>query len=312
MLFAKRHKWHAKISTTLKLLTCLSCAFFTSAVAEPEQTKLKADEICLSGGTFTMGSEAHYPEEKPLREVSVDAFCMDRHEVSNQQFEKFVAATGYKTVAETGPARSDYPGQPDAFFAPGSAVFVSPGSLKSAALNQWWQFRETANWRSPQGDPSTKAQSLYPVVHVAYKDALAYAKWLGRDLPTEAQWEFAAREIGANGANPDLQANLIPAKAANTWQGRFPLNNSAEDGHVGTAPVGSYPANAHGFFDLIGNVWEWTKSPYQGPAAQRTIKGGSHLCAPNYCLRYRPSARQGQDTGLGTSHIGFRTVRKLP
>lgn len=284
--------------------------------------------VHLAGGRFTMGSDHHYAEEAPAQEAVVDPFWIDRHDVTNAQFERFVAATGYVTVAER-PA-TDANGRRSA---PASAVFVMPEGRRAGT----WRLVPGADWRHPLG-PGSSIDGLanHPVVQVAYEDALAYARWLGRTLPTEAQWEFAAR--GGLPAQPYAWGERFAPEGrpmANTWQGAFPLVNSANDGFAGTSPVGCFPANGHGLFDMAGNVWQWTATVYalarergagfdpgrpddtlarraEPPGSARVIKGGSHLCAPNVCMRYRPAARQPAEPGLGTSHIGFRTVASVP
>lgn len=263
------------------------------------------DLVAVPGGRLLMGAGAMYREEGPTVVVDVAPFAIDRYEVTNRQFAAFVAATGYVTMAERGPE-------------PGSAVFTPQKALAGLSdAMPWWRFQPGANWRAPEGSGSTIAgRDDDPVVHVAFEDALAYARWLGRDLPTEAEWEFAARGgiVGARYAwGDDPEAAAVPR--ANTWQGFFPVEDSGADGHAGLAPVGCYKPNGYGLHDMIGNVWEWTADPYvagmrpgTGDPAVRTVKGGSYLCSPDYCARFRPAARQPQKTGLGTSHIGFRTV----
>lgn len=272
--------------------------------------------VWVPGGTFMMGAEFAYAEEGPHHAAGVDGFWMDQTEVTNAQFAEFVAATGYLTLAERG--ISD-PMNPAAVPKRGSAVF-KPEAIPNS---QWWLFVEGASWRHPQGPASSLAGlQQHPVVHIAYEDAQAYAHWKGHSLPTEAQFEYAAQSSS--------RKNAEGVHIANTWQGLFPFQHASLDGYSGSAPVGCYGANALGLYDLIGNVWEWTSSAYYpnhgftAPAdapdgydpnqpeetAVAVIKGGSYLCAPNYCMRYRPEARQGQSKGLGTSHIGFRTVRQ--
>ncbi|RMF11363.1 MAG: formylglycine-generating enzyme family protein [Alphaproteobacteria bacterium] len=286
-------------------------------------------QVDIKGGTYTMGAAGRYPDEGPSVEVRVEDFSIDVHEVTNAQFRRFVEDTGYMTVAEREPDPAHYPGVPPEMLVPGSVVFVPPtdGSRGFKPLS-WWRFVPGANWRHPRGPGSDiKGKDHLPVVHVAYEDALAYAKWAGRALPTEAQWEYAARG-GLNGKTYSWGDERTPddKMMANTWQGIFPVHNSGEDGFRGVAPVGCFSANGYGLYDMIGNVWEWTASPYypsHAPSGKvpdegydprqpgvpvRVIKGGSFLCAPNYCMRYRPAARHAQETGLGTDHIGFRTV----
>jgi len=250
-----------------------------------------AGMVLVPAGTFAMG-DTLYPEEGPIREVSVRGFWMDRTEVTNADFAAFVKATGYVTAAE----------RPDQ---KGAAVFVMPsGSADLSSFTSWWRYVDGANWRQPGGPgTSIEGRENYPVVAVTLEDAQAYAQWKGRRLPTEEEWERAAR-AGAS-TPPDHEQ----PSAANTWQGLVPVVDAAEDGFAGMSPVGCFQPNAYGLFDMVGNVWEMTATIYEGhtPRAQ-VIKGGSFLCAPNYCRRYRPAARQPQEADLGTSHVGFRTV----
>jgi formylglycine-generating enzyme required for sulfatase activity len=247
--------------------------------------------VLIPAGAFAMG-DTLYPEEGPVREVSVRSFWMDRTEVTNAEFAAFVKATGYVTTAE----------RPDQ---KGAAVFVMPsGSADLSSITSWWRYVDSANWRQPGGPgTSIEGRDNYPVVAVTLEDAEAYAKWKGRRLPTEEEWERAAR---AGASTPPEHGQ---PKAANTWQGLFPVIDTADDGFPGMSPVGCFKPNAYGLFDMVGNVWEMTNTVYEGhsPRAQ-VIKGGSFLCAPNYCRRYRPAARQPQEADLGTSHVGFRTV----
>ena len=230
---------------------------------------------------------------------------MDRHEVTNAEFAAFVRATGYQTTAERVP---DVPREsPAEFHEPGGAVFVRPRPGSSAA---WWQYRPGANWKHPEGPGSSIAgRESYPVVQVSYHDAVAYAEWMGKDLPTETEWEYAATRTGISGSQPPENAN--------TYQGHFPFYDSGADGLAGLGPVGCY-ADSAGMYDLIGNVWEWTADPFTPPASgsksadsasiQRTIKGGSFLCSPDYCARYRATAREPAEADFSTNHIGFRLV----
>jgi formylglycine-generating enzyme len=276
----------------------------------------------IPAGEFEMGStvERAWAEEQPAHRVRLSrAYLMDQTEVTNAQFAQFVAATGYRTLAERGLRQGD---APDAPVIAGSAVFRPRGGPEAMrSFVNWWQFEAGASWQHPDG-PGTSINGLeqHPVVHIAFEDALAYAQWKGHSLPTEAQFEFAAQ----GGARKNAAGEF----AANSWQGMFPSLNTAADGYSGTAPVGCFDANPFGLHDLIGNVWEWTQSPYyerhdfaakrahpQGfdpvqpdEKAVAVLKGGSFLCAPDYCMRYRPEARIGQSLGLGASHIGFRTV----
>lgn len=270
----------------------------------------------VPGGEFTMGAEGTYFEEGPTFDTSVEGFWMAQSEVTNAEFAEFVAATDYLTLAERGienPETGEH--------IPGSAVFAP--HISDEPVNPfagWWQFMENANWQQPEGPGSSIAgREQYPVVHIAFEDAQAYAQWKGHALPTESQFEYAAQ----TSLHRDADGNFV----SNTWQGLFPFQHDSRDGFTGTAPAGCFSPNALGLYDLIGNVWEWTQTIYYAnhafPQAEQfpegydpnqpgepvaVIKGGSYLCAPNYCMRYRPEARQAQSKGLGTSHIGFRTV----
>ena len=283
----------------------------------------------LPGGTFRMGSEDFYPEEAPVRPVTVGAFWMDEHQVTVAEFRAFVSATGYRTVAERPLDPADFPGVEPEKLVPGSLVFhMTPGPVDLRDYFAWWDYVPGACWGRPEGEGSSvDGREDHPIVHVAYEDAAAYAAWAGKELPTEAEWEYAARG-GLDGAaftwgDEDLQEHT---PLANTWQGEFPWQNLLVDGFAGTSPVGSFPPNDYGLFDMAGNVWEWTcdvfevdhpgqaASPCCAPgesgvnASRRVIKGGSHICAPNYCLRYRPAARQSETVDTSTGHIGFRCV----
>ncbi|NUP40371.1 MAG: formylglycine-generating enzyme family protein [Nonomuraea sp.] len=296
----------------------------------------------IPGGVFTMGSDRHYPEEAPAHQVAVDDFLIDPHPVTNARFATFVTATGHLTLAERAPDPADYPGADPALLVPASAVFTPPTrpvSLRDAY--RWWSHVPGANWRHPTG-PGSGLTDLddHPVVHIAYCDAAAYAAWAGRRLPTEAEWEYAARggldaAEYAWGAEPTPQGRHL----ANVWQGDFPHHNTSADGYYWTSPVGAFPPNAFGLYDMIGNVWEWTadwwsphrristgscccppRNPAGGrealsvdphvPLAERrgrkVMKGGSYLCAPDYCRRYRPAARLPQPVDTSTCHLGFR------
>lgn len=297
-------------------------------------SSMAASQRWVAGGRFIMGADDAYPEEAPAREVLVEGFWMDRHEVSNAQFARFVRASGYRTLAERGLDAGRYPAVPPRLRRPGSMVFHMPTQLAPDQLN-WWQFVAGASWRQPEGPGSSwRGRENHPVVHIAREDAEAYARWAGRSLPTEAEFEYAAHG-GRDRRFPwgdSLQRQ--GRQMANTWQGPFPFKNNMDDGFAATAPVGCFAANGHGLFDLIGNVWEWTADdwsmPLLGTTAQPvpsledalsaqvrgsklgTIKGGSFLCSPLYCQRYRPSARHAQELSLGSSHIGFRTVSHAP
>ena len=290
-----------------------------------------------------MGSDAHYPEEAPAHRVRVDGFFIDPYPVTNLQFAAFVAATGYRTVAERASNPASYPGALPGRLKPGSLVFrKARGPVDLRDFRNWWVWKSGVYWRHPEGDGSSVAGRLdHPVVQVAFEDAETYAHWVGKALPTEAEWEFAARG-GLEGAEFVWGYEFAPGgrPMANTWQGEFPWQNLRTDGFDRTSPVGAFPANGYGLFDMAGNVWEWTtdwfsarhqldaESPccvlhnprggsseasYDGAEPQiriprKVVKGGSFLCAPNYCRRYRPAARHPQMIDSGMSHIGFRCV----
>ena len=260
--------------------------------------------VWIEGGTFDMGPEDYYPDERPIRAVSVEGFWIRSTEVTNDEYGAFVEATGYRTVAERMPPEGG---------APGSAVFIAPTERVSLRAMSWWHWVEGAHWRHPEGPGSSiETRGNHPVTHIAYEDATAYAAWAHEELPSEIEWEYAASAAGTVSDQPYRFEEGRNRPIANTWQGLFPVLNVGEDGHMGTSPAGCFEANAFGVFDMIGNVWEWTNTPApaQSGPAKGTIKGGSFLCAPNFCVRYRPAAREAQETGLGTNHIGFRTVRR--
>ena len=273
-----------------------------------------------------MGSEDFYPEERPVREANVEGFWIDVRPVTVAAFRRFVKAAGYVTLAERTPDPRLPRRQAGAAACPArscSAVRAAPS--RSTTMRPGGSYVPGACWRSPEGPGSdTYTRARHPVVHIAHEDALAYARWAGRALPTEVEWERAARG-GLDGATYAWGDDPLPGGQymANTWQGEFPWRNSGLDGHVGTSPVGAYPANGYGLLDVTGNAWEWTADDFAstrtrgaccapdhggGEIGRKVIKGGSHLCAPSYCLRYRPAARQGQEIDSSTSHLGFRCV----
>jgi formylglycine-generating enzyme len=310
--------------------------------AEDLQT---GDMVWIPGGTFRMGSDHHYPEEAPVHRVTVNEFWIDPTPVTNRQFKRFVMATGHKTIAEIPPDPKDYPGALPHLLYAGSLVFSPLQRVANLRdWSQWWEFMKGADWRHPYGPKSSiNVLDDHPVVHVAHSDALAYAKWAGKDLPTEAEWEFAARG-GFDGAEFAWGDEFTPGgrHMANTWQGNFPLQNLNQDGYERTSPVQAFAPNGYGLHDMIGNVWEWTSDWYapkheadapkaccipQNPRGGRqegsydprlpniriprkVLKGGSHLCAPNYCRRYRPAARHAEPIDTSTSHVGFRCVKR--
>jgi formylglycine-generating enzyme required for sulfatase activity len=283
--------------------------------------------VDLPGGTFRMGCERFYPEERPVRWETVGPFSIDTHPVTVAEFRCFVEATGHVTWAEHAPEAADYPGAPPELLVPGSLVFrKTTGPVDLRDISNWWHWTPGAEWRHPEGaDSSVGGREQYPVTHVSHADAEAYAAWAGKSLPTEVEWEYAARG-GLDSATYTWGEEFAPEGRfmANTWQGEFPWQNLRTDGFEGTSPVGSFPGNGYGLYDMAGNVWEWTADWFNGTAPakppccaptsaderfpRRVIKGGSHLCAPNYCLRYRPAARQAEPIDTTTSHIGFRCV----
>lgn len=317
----------------------------TLAAESAEATMPRPGMVWIPGGAFAMGSEDHYPEEAPVRRVRVDGFWIDQFPVTNRQFQAFVEAVGWTTIAERPVDPDLYPGAAPDLLRPSSIVFVQPLADQPLQDGAWWKYIAGADWRHPAG-PGSDIEGMddHPVVHVSWEDVTAYAEWANADLPTEAEWEFASRG-GLDGADFAWGDELAPGgkQMANTWQGRFPLINEAADGWSRTSPVGAFPANGFGLYDMIGNVWEWTRdywsirkaaeagatsccmprNPQGGTAeasreagsnaptvSRRTLKGGSHLCAPSYCRRYRPAARHAQAEDSAASHIGFRCVQR--
>ncbi|ANU07228.1 formylglycine-generating enzyme family protein [Paraurantiacibacter namhicola] len=298
-----------------------------AAAAARDCAALSDEPVRIGGGTFRMGQADVYAEEGPVRETTVDGFWIDPHEVTNRQFAEFVEETGYVTLAEkpVDPALFGVPEDqiPPDMLQPGSAVFTPPAQ-PSMNYADWWEYMPGASWKKPYGPDGAEAAPDEPVVHLAWEDMVAYAEWKGGRMPTEAEWEFAA----SAGQEPSKDQ----PEQANSWQGAFPMENRETDGFKGIAPVGCYAPNANGLYDMVGNVWEVTSDYFRpghdpaqrdnprGPApseaydplnaggleVSRTVKGGSYLCAPNYCQRYRPASRQGRDPTMGTSNVGFR------
>ena len=301
------------------------------------------DMVWIPGGTFRMGSDKHYVEERPVHKVTVDGFWIDKYPVTNERFAEFVEATGHVTFAEIPPDPKDYPGAlPEMLYA-GSLVFHKPhGPVDRANIGNWWSYDRGADWRHPRGrETSIEGIERHPVVHVTFGDAETFARWEGKELPTEAEWEYAARG-GLLDAPYAWGHEFMPGDRpmANTWQGEFPYQNLVEDGYEGTSPVGAFPPNNYGIYDMIGNTWEWTTdwynpqheadapkaccvpvNPLGGKETQsydpnhpeikiprKVLKGGSYLCAPNYCRRYRPAARFPEPIDTSTCHVGFRCI----
>jgi formylglycine-generating enzyme len=290
--------------------------------------------VSMAGGEFWMGDDKFYPDEGPVYAAWVEPFLIDEHPVTNEQFGAFVAATGYRTTAERPLPAEEYPDMSERERAPGALVFrPTPGPVPLDNWRAWWEWVPGASWWHPQGpESSLHGRAAHPVVQVSFEDASAYAEWAGKRLPTESEWEFAARgglERATFAWGDELKPN--GELMANTWQGEFPYRNTSANGWIGTSPVGSFAPNGYGLFDMIGNVWEWTVTEYQDrhivvnpccvgedarpgvepSAMRRALKGGSHLCAPEYCLRYRPAARSPQSDDTSTTHIGFRCVRDV-
>jgi sulfatase modifying factor 1 len=323
----------------------LAAAGIVIFIFKPLKSDLVAASLCvvtnpelvlIKGGEFIMGAAGMYPEEFLATLTQVKDFMLSRYETTDKEFAEFVAATGYKTVAERMPDPSLYPDIDSQLLKPGSAVFIGlSDAVKTGTLLNSWHFTEGANWQSPNGaDSNIDGMDYYPVVHIAHADAEAYAKWKGHRLPTEAEFEFAARGGLVDKKYASCDSYVIDGEyQGNTWQGLFPFQDTGEDGHVGIASVGGFKPSAYGAYNMIGNVWEWTSStyypqhftrnqlpeglpeqgydPHHPGIAVGVIKGGSYLCADDFCARYRPAARHAQDTGLGTSHIGFRTVKDV-
>ncbi len=293
------------LSASFVLISVSACG--NKSTVAPSTEKVVAclttipPSVTVKSGTASIGNDHAYREEGPKRSINISAFDIDATEVTNGAFREFVTATGYVTDAEKKQA---------GFNVPGGAVFRTP----DAENTSWWQFVEGASWKHPEGPESSIIGRDYdPVVQISLKDAKAYAAWSGRRLPTQDEWEYAA-----NAGSDDTYvwgSERAPngEEQANTWQGAFPLENLADDGYLRRAPVGCYTPNAFELYDMIGNVWEWTDTPFsrQSGTIQYVIKGGSFLCAPNYCRRYRASALQPQDADFTTNHIGFRTVGDL-
>jgi sulfatase modifying factor 1 len=301
----------------------------------------------IPGGTFRMGSDNHYIEERPAHRVTVDGFWIDKYPVTNERFAQFIADTGYTTFAEIPPNPADYPGALPHMLYAGSLVFHRPtGPVDRRDIGNWWSYDRGADWRHPYGaNSSIDGLDHHPVVHVTFADAEAFARWEGKQLPTEAEWEFAARG-GLDGKPYAWGHEFMPGNRpmANTWQGEFPYQNLMEDGYEGLSPVDAFPPNGYGLHDMIGNVWEWTTdwfvarhpadaakaccvpaNPRGGKEAdsfdprqpeiripRKVLKGGSHLCAPNYCRRYRPAARFPEPVDTSTCHVGFRCIVRQP
>jgi formylglycine-generating enzyme len=313
--------------------------YFGAVKAAPRKNMVE-----VPGGEFDMGCDRFYPDEQPVRRVHVDGFWMDEHAVTVAEFRRFVRDTGYVTWAEEQPKAEDYPDALPELLVPGSLVFRrSAGPVDLSNWQNWWMWMPGADWRHPDGpDSNVGGRERHPVTHIAVKDAEAYAEWAGAELPTEAEWERAARG-GLEGATYTWGEEFAPngKMMANTWQGEFPWQNLMTDRYEGTAPVKMFPPNGYGLYDMAGNVWEWTTDWYQehskidspcctlsnprggGREAscdprlpdvkipRKVMKGGSYLCAPNYCQRYRPAARMAQGVDTSTCHLGFRCIVRI-
>lgn len=344
--FNHQRRWFLPLLVLINVTSCERKKEDRSFDSAPAVTGMQL----IKGGTFTMGTneDESYEYEQPAHTVSVNSFYMDETEVTNEQFKAFVDATGYVTTAEQAPDWEQLKQQlppgapaPEKALAPGSLVFVQPlvAVYDVSDVSQWWKWIEGANWKQPEGAGSSlEGRWNHPVVHVSHADALAYCRWAGKRLPTEAEWEYAAR--AKREQNRYAWGNDFAPHGsfmANTFQGSFPTSNTMEDGFKGTAPVKSFQPNAWGLYDMIGNVWEWTSDYYdasyfkqvassvsdnpKGPtqsndpsepyATKFVTKGGSFLCADNYCVNYRPSARQGSSFDSGSSNIGFRCVKDV-
>jgi formylglycine-generating enzyme required for sulfatase activity len=328
-------------NTTTKLRLAVIEPWPSARAPLPEEAPFPG-MVWVPAGTYTMGSDRHYPDEAPAHQVSVDGFWMDETAVTNAEFRRFVEATGYLTSAERPPNPDDYPGAKPELLVPASVVFQRPAFRVDLRNHfNWWSYVPGADWRHPRGpDSSIEGLDDHPVVHVAYHDAAAYSRWAGKALPTEAEWERAARG-GLEGAEFVWGDELAPGgeHLANTWQGQFPVENLTTDGFEWTAPVKSYPPNGFGLYEMAGNVWEWTTDFYEARhrvaegccsalrnprggvkekshdpclpnsfIPRKVIKGGSFLCAPNYCQRYRPAARMAQPIDTSTCHLGLRCI----
>lgn len=327
-----------KLGVLLTIFMGLFLLLYPSMAAYSSSVSLKCPVgmTFITGGSFRIGDNDYYAEEQSAEDVQVGDFCIDQHEITNAEFSKFINQTGYITIAERPLSVEQFPELSEAERQPGSMVFtMPPKGQETIGYLGWWKWVQGASWKHPQGRESTiEGKENHPVVHIAFADAVAYAEWAEKSLPTEAQWEYAAR--GGLDSATYSWGKQYSAKKANTWQGIFPFFNTQEDGYQGTAPVGSFPPNNYGLFDMTGNVWEWTRDwyqvghetmahqlnpvvenpeksfdPRQPGVAKHVIKGGSYLCAKNYCSRYRPAAREAQEPDTGTNHVGFRLVKNL-
>ncbi|WP_288441575.1 formylglycine-generating enzyme family protein [uncultured Pseudomonas sp.] len=291
------------------------CQAYSGLPADWEDDQL-AGMVRIVGGRFSPGTERGYPDERPLAPVTIEDFWIDHTEVTRAQFASFVASTGYVTEAERNGA---------------AAVFhASLDNAQAESALPWWRYVKGADWRHPDGPQAAPALlDAHPVTMVTLADAQAYATWRGNELPSEAEWEYAARGGQASQRLGEEPVDEQGRPTANYWQGVFPVHDAGEDGYAGLAPVGCFAANAYGLFDMIGNVWEWTADAQRGPiighangdpglsrsllgtAHPQVIKGGSYLCASSYCARYRTAARERQEADMATSHVGFRTIRRV-
>lgn len=309
----------------------------TAKTAAPTDMSWTNGMVWIPGGTFHMGAETGQVDEKPVHEVTVDGFWMDKTEVTNEEFEKFIKATGYVTIAERKPDPKDFPGADPEMLVAGSIVFhPPPGDVPLDNHYVWWTYVPGADWKHPEGPGSSiQGREKHPVVHVCYFDVIEYCKWAGKRLPTEAEWEYASRG-GLDQKQYSWGEEQTPGGkwVANIWQGKFPNENTMDDGFRTTSPAGTFPPNGYGLYDMSGNVWEWcadwyapdtytmkvslnplgpsqeaSNDPNEPGVAKRVQRGGSYLCSDSYCTGYRPSARMKNTPDSATSHTGFRCVR---
>ncbi len=357
IVFSCKSSGSDQIAEQNNVISCSTTAGMQTAFQSTNESAAKPDGpapegmVWIPGGEFSMGTDTDAEslcalkgiteDASPVHRVRVKAFWMDEHEVTNAEFALFVKATGYVTIAEIAPTKAEFPDAPEEMLVAGSVIFAPPPQAVSLTdYFQWWEYKKGANWKQPNGPgTSIKGKENHPVVHIAWEDAVAYAKWAGKRLPTEAEWEFAARG-GMCGKKFSWGDDFNPGGKymGNTFQGNFPNNDDGRDGFKGLAPVKQYPANGYGLYDMAGNVWEWCadwyRADYYGKSASNTVaddpagpadshdpaepgvmkkvhKGGSFLCSDQYCSRYVMGTRGKGDWRTGTNHVGFRCVRDV-